>query len=162
MINITSENIGFHILIAIPTFFILQWLLKKVIKVYLYRIITTWILTILLTPVLYVAAVVIFFSILFNEPSRKFDKTSWRSNIDKRFQMSDDIIKSGILIGKDTTQIKDFLGDTNLKYQDSTKQLNWTYDMGEGGGGIGFLFHSLGITFKDNKAVFIQHFEIRD
>lgn len=149
-------------MIAVPTFFILQWVLKKVIKIRLYRIITTWIVTLLLTPLLYLGAVIIFFSILFNEPSRKFDKNSWRSDIGKRFQMSDDLIKSGILIGKDTNQIKDFLGDTNQKFQDSSKQLKWTYEMGAGGGGLGFLFHSLGITFKENKAVYIQHFEIRD
>jgi len=34
--------------------------------------------------------------------------------------------------------------------------------MGEGGGGLGFLSHSLGITFKDNKAILVQHFEIKD
>jgi len=162
MLNLSFENIGFHIIIAIPTFFILRWLLKKVIKIERYRIISTWVLTLLLTPLLYLGAVIIFFSILFHEPSRKFDKSSWRSDTGKRFQMSDDIIKSEILIGKDTTQIKAFLGDTHQKYQDSTKKLTWIYEMGEGGGGLGFLFHSLGITFKDNKAILIQHFEIRD
>lgn len=162
MLNLSFDNIGFHIIIAIPTFFILRWLLKKIIKIKRYRIITTWILTLLLTPLLYLGAAIILFSILFHVPSKKFDKISWRYDTGKRFQMSDDIIKSEILIGKDTTQIKDFLGDTHQKYQDSSKQLTWIYEMGEGGGGLGFLFHSLGITFKDNKAILVQHFEIKD
>ena len=162
MLNVSFENIGFYIIIAIPTFFILRRLLKKIIKTDLFRNITTLILTLLLTPLLFFGVVYTFLFILFHEPSRKFDKTSWQSESGKRFQMADDIIKRKILIGKDTTQIKDLLGDTNQKFQDSSKQLHWTYEMGEGGGGLGFLFHSLEINFKNNKTVTIQHSEIRD
>ena len=162
MPGISFENIGIYILIGIPTFFILRRLLKKFIKLNLYRNLATWILTLVLTPLLFLGVVSIYLYLLFHIPSRKFNKNSWRSETAKRFQMSDDIIKSEIFIGKDTTQIKDLLGDTNQKYQDSLQQFHWIYEMGEGGGGLGFLFHHLEIKFKNNKAVLIQHIEIRD
>jgi len=149
-----------NILIAIPTFFILRWILKRYFKNSRKRVIATCIGTIVLTPLLYIGAIYIFFSILFHEPKRKFDKFSWNSDKTHRFQMADNIIKSKLLIGKDSTQVKALLGDTPVKYNNPTQ--HWSYDMGNGGGGLGFLFHNLSIKFKENKVTHVEHHQIAD
>lgn len=162
MMYLTSENLMFHILISIPTFFVLLWLFSKFIKQKTYKFIATFLLTIVMTPFLYLGAVAIFFSILFHEPTRNFDKNSWLLDETKRYEMADNIINKKQLIGKDTNQIKALLGDTPLKYPESANQVTWTYDMGMGGGGLGFLFHSLGVKFKDNRVILVEHYEIKD
>jgi len=156
---LSSENLLFHIILAIPCFFIILWLTGKFIKSKQYKYITAGIITILLTPILYIGAIAIFFSILFNEPTRKFDKSIWLSDPNNRYQMSDNIIDSKMLIGKDTNQIKQILG--NPKWR-SVSSNSWTYDMGMGGGGLGFLFHSLDISLVNGKATKVDHFEIKD
>ena len=156
---VTTENLLFHIILAIPVFFIILWLTGKFIKSKQYKYITAGIITILLTPILYIGAVTIFFSILFHEPTRKFDKNIWLSNTTKRFQMSDNIIDSKLLIEKDTNQIKQILGDPTWRNDSLNK---WTYNMGSGGGGLGFLFHSLNVSFLNGKATKVEHFEIKD
>ena len=152
----------FLLIIGIPVFFSLRWLFKRYISDRRRRNIATWTGTIVLTAVLYVAAVYIFFSILFHEPERKFDQVSWSADRTHRFQMADNIIKNKLLIGKDTAQVKALLGDTHIKYYGSNQQTIWTYDMGNGGGGLGFLFHSLAIEFRENKAILVSHQEIAD
>jgi hypothetical protein len=74
--------------------------------------------------------------------------------------MAGNIIKSKILIGKDTSQVKQMLGEptwTNARTQ------NWTYDMGTGGGGLGFLFHNLDLKLDNKgKVTSVEHIEIPD
>jgi len=72
--------------------------------------------------------------------------------------MGDDIVKSKILLGKDTNQVKQLLGQPT--WQDSLN-VSWTYDMGFGGG-FGFLFHNLSINFDKNKVVKVEHSRIQD
>jgi len=156
---LSTGNLLFHIIIAIPVFFIVLWLTRKFQKNKEYNYITASIITTLLTPVLYIGAVTIFFSILFHEPARNFDKETWLSNKAKRFQMSDNIIKSKLLIEKDTAQIKQILGDPTWRHDSLNK---WGYDMGMGGGGLGFLFHNLTVSLENGKAVKVEHFEIKD
>ena len=72
--------------------------------------------------------------------------------------MGDDIVKSKILLGKDTNQVKQLLGKPT--WQDSIN-ISWTYDMGFGGG-FGFLFHNLEINFDKNKVAKVDHIRIKD
>ena len=73
--------------------------------------------------------------------------------------MGDDIVKSKILIGKDSNQVKQLLGQPT--WQDSLNT-SWTYDMGMGGGGLGFLFHNLSVQFDKAKVVKVGHIRIKD
>ncbi len=73
--------------------------------------------------------------------------------------MGNNIIESKMLIGKDTNQVKQMLGEPT---RIGGPTLQWTYDMGMGGGGLGFMFHNLHIKFKDQKVVSVEHGKIRD
>lgn len=147
------------LVIAIPIFFFWRWLLKKIIKADRIRIIATWLTTLILTPLIYVALIGLFFSILIHEPSKDFDKSQWFADKEERYQMADDIINNKMLNGKDTTQLKQIIGDPTSR-GDSTQK--WTYDLGMGGGGLGFMFHYLIISFDKDRVVSVEHKRIRD
>ena len=147
------------LIIAVPTFFISRWVLKKFIKIDKIRRIFTWVTTIILTPIIYIGLISLFIFWMAYTPSKDFDKSQWFADRESRFEMADDIIKTEMLIGKDTNQVKQILGDPNL-CGDTT--LIWTYDMGTGGGVIGFMDHTLQIQFKNNKVEWVKHAKIRD
>ncbi len=83
---------------------------------------------------------------------------NWQTDREGRFQMAGDIIESKRLLGKDTSQVKQILGDAAWGNSDST----FVYDMGFGGGGLGFMFHHLIVKFDNNKVVLVEHAKIRD
>lgn len=68
--------------------------------------------------------------------------------------MANSIIDSKILIRKDTNQVKQILGKPTLQ-NDFTKE--WIYDMGMGGGGLGFLFHNLIFKFNSYRVTAVLH-----
>ncbi|MBK9718206.1 MAG: hypothetical protein IPO85_11970 [Saprospiraceae bacterium] len=96
---------------------------------------------------------------LSREPSRDFDQSKWLTNKEDRFEMADDLIKRKVLIDRDSSQIIQLLGIPLVR---DSLNLNWIYDMGSGGGGLGFLFHQLRITFDKNKVIKVEHIRIPD
>ena len=148
------------LIIAVPTFFFWKWLLKKYIKVDSKRRIATWIFTFITTPIIYVPLVLLFVFGLPFEPGRNFNKHEWLTDREGRFQMANDIINSKVLIGKDTTEVKQILGEPSWKENGHTM---WTYDMGWGGGWMSSLFHNLNLTVdRQGKVVLVEHVEIKD
>ncbi|MDB6151547.1 MAG: hypothetical protein JWQ44_2995 [Chthoniobacter sp.] len=146
--------------IAVPTFFFWKWLLKKYIKVDHTRKIFTWFATLVLTPIIYIGLISLLMFGMTYTPSKDFDKSQWLADKEGRFQMAGDIIKSKILIGKDTNQVKQLLGAPTW-VGDTTYV--WTYDMGFGGGGLGFLFHHLNLKLdNESKVTSVEHVKIRD
>jgi hypothetical protein len=145
--------------ISIPTYFFWRWVFRKRIADKSKRNISALVSTIILTPLIYLGLIVIFIYLISREPSSDFDKSKWLTDREGRFAMGDDIVKSKILIGKDTNQVKQLLGQPT--WQDSSNT-TWTYDMGNGGGGLGFLFHNLSIQFEKAKAVKVGHIRIKD
>jgi hypothetical protein len=146
--------------IFIPTFFFWKWILKKYIKVAKTRKIATWLATLVVTPFIYLGLIILFIFLMSYTPSKKFDKPQWLADKEERFQMADDIIESKMLIGKDTNQVKQILGEP--PWRDTTAN-KWTFDLGCGGGGFGFLFHYLDLHL-DKKSVVtsVKHIKIRD
>ena len=99
-------------------------------------------------------------------PAKDFDQSQWQTDKVGRFQMAGDIIKSKMLIGRDTNQVKQLLGDPTWRsdstYQEELKN-SWFYDMGMGAGGLGVVFHTLSMKFDNNKKVVaIKHSKMQD
>jgi len=147
------------LIIAIPTFLFWRWLLKKYITVDRTRKIATWSATIIGTPIIYVGLIMLFMLGMSYTPSRDFDKSQWLTDREGRFQMAGDIVSSKMLISKDTTEVKQILGDPTWRQPTIA---TWTYDIGMGGGGLGFMFHNLVIKFDKGKVVAVIHGKIRD
>jgi hypothetical protein len=114
------------IFLGISAFFFWRWLFKKYIKVDRTRKVWTWLATILLTPCIYVGLISLFVFSASYYPNCDFDKQKWSADKDKRYELSKDIIKSKILIGKSKDQVRQLLGD-----EDNSDSLNvWTFGLG--------------------------------
>jgi hypothetical protein len=153
------------LIIAIPIFFFWRWLLKKYIKSDKTRKIATWSATLIATLVIYVGLIMFFMFGITYTPSKDFDKSQWLSDKEGRFKMAKDIISSKMLIGKDTNQVKELLGAPTWR-SDTTFQAelmdSWFFDMGVGGGGLGFMFHNLIVKFDKNKVRAVEHGKAQD
>lgn len=147
------------LIIAIPTFLFWRWIFRKYIKTDKTRKIVTWAVTLITTPFIYIGLILLFVVWMTYTPSKDFDQTKWQTDKEKRFQMANDIIKTNMLIGKDTNQVKQILG---VPTRDRSTTGVWTYDIGYGGGGLGFLFHHLHLKLENNKVVSVEHIEIHD
>jgi hypothetical protein len=148
-----------HLFISIPTYIVLYLIFQKRIADKLKRNIITVFSTIVLTPFIYTWLIITFFSLLFYEPKMKFDQTIWEENKNERYQMGEDLVKSKILIGKDTSDVKLLLGQPTWK--DSLNR-SWTYDMGTGSSGFSLIFHSLTLNFNKSQVMQVEHSETKD
>ena len=148
------------IAIGIPMYFFWRWLIRRFIKDDNKSKVATWIVTLTTTPVIYSGLFCLFIFWMSYTPGKDFDKQEWLTNREGRFVMAGDIIKSKMLIGKDTVQVKQILGEPGWR-GDSARL--WTYHMGWGGGFIVSLYHHLNIKLDaGKKVVSVEHSEIRD
>lgn len=122
------------VLIAIPTFFILGWILKRFIKNKQTRNWTLIAGTVIIAPLLYLVFVLAFFSYLSTEAQYEFNKEKWFADKHSRFEMRDDIIESKILIGKSKSEIIDLIGKPESK--DTTELWKYYLGMSEAGFGV--------------------------
>ncbi len=146
------------LIIAIPTFFILRWILKRFIQNKKTRNLTSIAGTIIIAPILYLILIFAFFSYLFYEPQYDFDKEKWFADKHSRYEMRDDIVESGILKGKSQSEIIEIIGKPESN--DSTDL--WQYDLGMSGAGFGWQFNYLKLTFENGKVTNVEKIEIVD
>jgi hypothetical protein len=146
------------VLIAIPTFFILGWILKRFIKNKQTRNWTLIAGTVIIAPLLYLVFVLAFFSYLSIKPQHEFNKEKWLADKHSRFEMRDYIIESKILIGKSKSEIIDLIGKPESK---DTTEL-WKYYLGMSEAGFGVQINYLEITFENRKVSDVKLIEIID
>jgi cbb3-type cytochrome oxidase subunit 3 len=108
---------------------------------------------------LFIICWVVYIFSLFHEPNKKFDKSKWLTEQAKRYEMANDIIESRILIGKDSNQIKQLIGEPDSRLKNSSE---YYYNMGMGAGGLGFKLHSLLLKFKNGQVDSVFHGEVLD
>jgi hypothetical protein len=156
LFGVSIEVYVILLIIGSSTFFFWRWLFKKLIlndkKT---RIIATWITTIAVAPIIYFLIVLIFvFSSLYY-PSHDFNKQKWISDTEKRYELSEDIIESKILIGKTKSQVEEMLG----KSDGWTEEDIWCYYLGYKPSLFGIDPDYLKIEFKNNKVVKVSQYE---
>lgn len=154
-----------QIAIAIPLFFFWKRIFKSKVRTNSARRIITWAVTLISTPIIYASLIWLFIYCISYWPTKGFDKKSWLTHKSTRFEMAGDLVNRKLLIALDTIQVKDLLGvPSSVNVSDSSRNnvKNWTYDMGSGGGGLGFLFHHLLIKFENGKVVAVEHVELKD
>jgi len=146
------------LIIAIPTFFVLRWILKRFIKNSKTRNLTSIAGTIIVAPILYLILIFAFFSYLFYEPQYDFDKEKWFADKNSRFEMRDDIVESGMLKGKNKSEIIVIIG----KPESNDLTELWKYDLGMSGAGFGWQFNYLELQFENGKVSDVKKIEIID
>ncbi|HOS85308.1 MAG TPA: hypothetical protein PK199_10365, partial [Bacteroidales bacterium] len=83
-------------------------------------------------------------------PSNDFNKEKWHEDIEKRYELSEDLIDSEILIGKTKKEVKKILGDTFQEWSAD----NWSYYLGSRPGIMDPDY--LDIEFKDGRVVKVR------
>ncbi|WP_163409760.1 outer membrane protein assembly factor BamE [Flavobacterium ajazii] len=145
-----SIEVPFIILfLAVPLFFFWRWLLRKIIKNEKNRKAVTWIMTIFSAPILYALIIVIWIFSITYYPSHDFEKRKWMTDKETRYELSEDLIESEILIGKTKQQVREILGEQNNKYESN----NWKYYLGFKPTLFGIDPDILEIEFKNGKAI---------
>lgn len=156
----STEVYIINLVIGVVTFFILRWTLKRFIKSdIVLRITLTWFGTVVLTPIIYIGLIAIVFSLMFYEPTRDFDKEKWFDDKAKRYEMRDDLVKTGLLQNKSKQEILEILGPPDLMAD--TVNI-WDYDLGTSGAGFGWQFNNLILTFDNGRVTKVEKKEIVD
>ena len=87
-------------------------------------------------------------------PTHDFDKEKWFADKETRYNLSEDIIESEMLIGKTKSEVRQILGDENNTDQSD----NWSYYLGFKPGFANIDPDVLDIEFKDGKVIKVgQH-----
>jgi hypothetical protein len=152
--GISIEVYFILIILGIPTFFVWRWLFKILIQTDRSRKIATWTATIVATPFIYLGLIMLWFLSMSYHPTHDFDKEKWFSNKGKRYELSEDIIGSKMLIGKTKSEVRQLLGDEGNKDESDY----WDYYLGFRPGFANIDPDVLDIEFKDGKVVKVgQH-----
>ena len=140
--------------LGVPTYFFWRWLLKKFIPVDKTRKIATWTMTIFSTPLIYAIIVLLWIMSVSYYPSHDFDKQKWHNDIEKRYELSEDLIESKILIGKTKDEIKKLLGEDFQEWGADS----WSYYLGYRPQLFSIDPDYLDIDFKDGRVIKVsQH-----
>ena len=87
-------------------------------------------------------------------PTHDFDKQKWFADKEKRYELSEDIIDSKMLIGKTKSEVRQLLGDEG----NTDESDYWNYYLGFRPGFANIDPDVLDIEFKDGKVVKVgQH-----
>ncbi len=115
------------LILAIPVYFFTKWILNKLkIGNEKNRKYLAIIPTVVLSPLLYVEIIMIWFFSVSYYPKTDFDKQEWNNNKEERYKMSKDIINSEMLIGKTKEEVIGLLGDDFYSYDENSIE----YDLG--------------------------------
>jgi len=99
-----------------------------------------------------------FKSFIVSQKQQTFNQKLWLKDPNSRWEMRDDLVRSRLLIGKDSTAIKRMLGLPTAKDDD----LAWVYHLGTGVADLGFLFSTLAIHFEDGKVKYASYEDVKD
>ena len=150
---LTLENIIVQLFIALTLFFLLRWTIGRLYQRAKYKTMVALTVSIVLTPFLYLGLIQLFMFAITYEPKKEFNQEAWLKDDRKRYYMAADIINSKLLVGKDTTEVKQLLGVPTISRGPS----DWGYNMGEGSGGLGFMFHFLLLKVENGKVAAVKH-----
>jgi len=137
---------------------------KTKIKSNKYRILVSIIISSFIGLILYVISVTVTIYFLFREKSREFERKNWilsGEDMEKRlsrYEMIDDLIDERLLDGKDSLQVKEIIGNPDVRNRENN---SWEYDSGTGSG-LGFVDHYLEVHFKNGKVFKVIHKRIED
>ena len=147
------------LIVSITVIIFCRWLAKKITRSgrsTAYAINTT---RLIYFGFIYPAFVWLVFNVITFEKQIKFNRDRWMAEKYKRYEMVKDLIQSNIVASKDTNEVKAIIGDPDFRNDDLQ---NWSYNMGEGGGGLGFTLHYLLVEFKGDTVSHVLHHDIVD
>ena len=114
------DVIVINLLLAIPTFFVVRLIFKKINPTWnRLRNPFLWLTTFFVTPAIYVGLILTWISIETYYPERDFNKEKWADNVEKRYEYADDLVDNEKLIGLTRIEIKEMLGEPEYETENS-------------------------------------------
>jgi hypothetical protein len=144
------------LILGIPIYLLSKWILNKLnIGNAKSRKFIAIIPTVFLSPIAYSGIIMIWIYSISYHPSNEFNKIEWKSNIEERYKMSEDLIESKILIGKTKEEVIELLGNDY-----STNGENCiSYYLGFVPGFANIDPDVLDINFENGKAISVSQHE---
>lgn len=153
-LGISIEVYFIILILAIPTFFIWRLIFRKHIKDKNRLNIITLVATLVATPIIYIGIIMLCIFSISYYPSKEFDRQKWISDKESRYELSEEIIESEMLIGKTKSEVKEILGDEE---NDDDSDL-WNYYLGFKPQLFGIDPDVLDIEFENGKVIKVgQH-----
>ncbi len=146
------------IVLVIFVFYTIRWFLKRYTKINKKLNLVSVLATLIVTPVIYVVFVLAFFNGLAYEPKKSFDKESWFAEKNRRFEMRDDIVASGVFIGKNKTEVLETIGQPEANVINNV----WKYYLGTSSAIFGVQHNYIILTFNNGKVSNIEKAEVQD
>lgn len=141
------------LILAIPIYFLFKRILKRQnIGTERSRKFISVLPTLILSPLIYVVLVCVWFLVVSYYPPNYFDRQEWAVNYEERYKMSEDIIESKLLIGKTKEEITHLLGDDYFTYNET----HIGYNLGFVPRFISIDPDVLDIHFKNGKVVKVE------
>lgn len=124
----------------------------------------TFLVSLVLTPIVYFYMVYPMINIFSSYHHQKYFKAElWKENPELRYEISDDMIDSEVLMGKTKTEIISLLGTYEwLGWNDALKKHNdnkWNYSLGIEPGAFNTKKECIELVFKNDKVVAINLFK---
>jgi len=143
------------LILAIPVYVLTKWIFKRLkLGNEKNRKYLAIIPTIILSPLLYVGIIMIWIFSVSYYPKTDFNKQEWNENKEERYKMSNDIIKSEMLIGKTKEEVIEILGADFYAYDEN----HIAYDLGFVPGLFNIDPDVLDIYFEKGKVIKVgQH-----
>ena len=139
--------IGVLLLLSIPLYFVLFRILRSYVSKVRVRRLYSIFFAAFLSPVIYFAVIFLWLSVLNYYPRENFDSERWKSQTELRYEMTQDIMNSNLLIGKSKAEVEALLGRAgNLKESDL-----WKYNVGYVPSMVSLDADFLFVRFEDGK-----------
>lgn len=160
------EALVVMIFLGVPAFFFWRWLIGRRVTKTSTKNIYAVLVTVFATPVLYVFMILTWFLVATCYPENEFDKNQWQTSIETRYEMSEHIIESKMLIGKTKGEVRALLGTEGPQEHGEWGRMNsdssdyWRYYLGFKPSMLGPIDpDALDIYFKDGKVIKVEQHE---
>lgn len=161
---LSSDLIAIQLVMAIPIFLTLWWLIGKLIRKRFLKLGVSLFITIFVTPLIYQVFVFIFISFLFRNqgyPDVDFEVELWQTSDSIRYTMQEDLVDSEMLIGKTRNEVIGMLGYPHGDRLSLDSMAVWEYYTGNELVFITMTVHSLKISFLNQKVDKVEAEEIQ-
>lgn len=153
-------DLGIFLLITLPVFFLVRWLLRNKNLSKRASLIWSAAVGILAYPVIVYGLIMGYFTYKDRLPNRAFDRSEWLADPTKRYEMQQDLLAGKKLEGKTKTEVCAMIGLPDNQ-QDTSKN-SWRYTTGMSSAGFGVQIHSLHLKFANGRFLQAEIFKFLD
>lgn len=143
--------------------FILVWIFARTIDK---RKWVTFLITLVLTPIIYFYVFYPFINIFCSYHHQKyFDAEAWKEKPALRYEMSDEMIQDSLFIGKHKNEVQRMLGTSEWYGWDDSIKANspnkWNYNLGFKPGALNMMQECMELVFKQDTVNRVAQYQLK-